>query len=143
MSSLHRPSLAATGNPQTIVSMCGLGAAALAYLVIPGAIARASVGVVSASIAPYWAAAILVGSIVAFVGLVSHRPRIEVIGLGLIGGGMMLAAAAILEVRDLASSPGAIVYATAGATAIARTLALVHQQHARDRVVEMLRDEEL
>lgn len=130
--------LTTASNAHTAVSMCGLAAAALAYLVIPGALARGSVGVVAPWLAPYWAAAVLLGGIVAFIGLLGQRARIEVIGLGLVGAGMMLAAAAITEARDASSLPSALVYATAGSAAVARTLTLVHLQHVREHLARLV-----
>lgn len=130
--------LTSASNAHTAVSVCGLAAAALAYLVIPGALARASVGVVAPWLASWWAAAVLVGGVVAWGGLIGRRPRVEVLGLGLVGAGMMLAAASIVEVRQATSVPTAIVYATAGLAAIARTLTLVHLQHVREQLARMV-----
>lgn len=129
--------LTAASNAHTAVTVCGLAAAALAYLVIPGALTRASVGIVAPWLAPWWASAVLVGGLVAFLGLLGRRPRVEVLGLGLVGAGMCLAAAAIVEVHEPTSLPSAIVYATAGIAAVARTLTLVHLQHVREQLAEL------
>lgn len=134
--------LTAASNAHTAVSVCGLAAAALAYLVIPGALARASVGVVAPWLAPWWAGAVLLGGLVAWCGLMARRPRVEVLGLGLVGAGMMLAAASIVEVRETTSIPTAIVYATAGLAAIARTLTLVHLQHVREQLARIVDGQE-
>lgn len=129
----------AASNAHTLVSTVLIALAGLLYIVIPGALTAAAVGVVDRSAAPVWAAGLVCGGVLASVGIVGQRPRCEVIGLGLAGGAVTFAALAIVDVRQSTAWPTAVIYLSVGLSAFARMVLVVHLERVRERAAAAAR----
>jgi hypothetical protein len=132
--------LSTASNAHTVVSVLGLALAGLLYLVIPGALAGAAVGVLSPSLAPWWALAMTLGGCMAFVGIAIRRPQIEVVGLGALGAAVCLAAVTVLDVRQTEVAPVAVIYLSSGVSCVVRIWAVVRLQRQVERAAVLARD---
>ena len=130
---------ATASNAHTAVSVLGLAVAGLLYLVIPGALGAAAVGVLSPGIAPAWAAAMFASGVVAFAGIAWRLPLAEISGLGVLGAAVCLAAVSVLDVRQVEVAPVAVIYLSSGLSCVARIGALVHLKRQADRVQAIAR----
>lgn len=130
----HQALMTSASNAHTVVSVAGLSIAGFLYLLVPGALAVASVGILSPHYAPVWAAAMGIGGLLAFIGIVRFSPRAEVIGLGVLGAAVCFAGVAITDVREVQQLPLAVLVLQSGLSCVARIGAVVHLDRVRRRV---------
>jgi hypothetical protein len=134
MTTRRRALTTSASNAHTVASTFVLGLAGVSYLIVPGALSAAAAGLVWPLFSPVWVAGLILGGILVPYGILAMRPRVEIVGLALLGGSVTFAALAVFDVKQATAIPTGLFYLSSGLSCFFRIGGVVYLERVRDRV---------